>query len=984
MEIPKSEFKVGANSMTFWGTSLYHVHDIGLRIYYSDAAPLLPGNGSDVTPPTGQLTTIIDDATTFAANAGGTLSVNNNKLTLKAENLSADTAYVEFHAWYEGYDEDNDRVFRDWHNRGRNNWWPGGMPGGGAGPGTGGVIDHVGTKAITGGATSAEIVWDIPHVTNQAKIKFKIRVVDTAGNVREAAGGESADFKMMRAAPVNAFILHDFTDFGLYMDNKRPSTVTYYLNLPASVTSTFTDSYLIGAYWNSPQFSINDNALTWPGNSLNWNLGIAKPSKSYLVAGSNKITYSWNPMWGFGAFVEEPGPMIVLRRGSAATDTVAPAVSQQNPAPNATNVSITSSVIAHVSDDIYGVDWTTFKLKINGEDVTAKTQLQGVMGNYRLAYKPQTSFAYGTVYNVEINACDMLGNCMPTAAYKFTTVPPDTTPPTFNNIIATPLSIGANISWTSNEPATSLVDYGQTTGYELGTVEVAGLKTSHLVQLQGLQSGKLYHYRIRGVDAQGNIGQSADATFTTLDFGGFVSDDFRICVLDSSLWQFVNPKNDVTPSLNTEQIEFTIPAGVSHDWSAGGPPRFTQTISNGDLEIEIKFDSVVTQIGQMQGLIIEQDANTYVRVVFERNALGEPIMRTDFVKNGAVEKFILYEFAKTPPTLADPPSYMKISRVADVWKMYWSTDGVTWTFAPVGKSFTMSVLRAGFFGGNSGAAGAQPEHQVVVDYIFNSAAKIVPEDGAPFDIDVTVVGVGAVSKSPDQSAYACDTTVQLNATAEPGWSFAGWSGDATGIAPEIDVVVQGPMDVTAIFTQDQYLLDVIIDNIDSGGAGNVVTKTPQKATYVYGDVVTLEAKPLPGWFFIGWSGDGLAGHENPLTLTMTGDVTITAAFSTNPPPELEAVADQVVKAGQLLTFQVKAADPQGDPVTLSYEALPPGATFADNGDGAGTFHWRPSIWQAGEHTIVFTASDGAVQSSMTVKITVTGMGIALPMIIGSD
>ena len=33
-------------------------------------------------------------------NAGGTLNVNNNKLKLTAD-ISSDTAYVEFHAWYE-------------------------------------------------------------------------------------------------------------------------------------------------------------------------------------------------------------------------------------------------------------------------------------------------------------------------------------------------------------------------------------------------------------------------------------------------------------------------------------------------------------------------------------------------------------------------------------------------------------------------------------------------------------------------------------------------------------------------------------------------------------------------------------------------------------------------------------------------------------------------------------------------------------------
>ena len=35
---------------------------------------------------------------------------------------------------------------------------------------------------------------------------------------------------------------------------------------------------------------------------------------------------------------------------------------------------------------------------------------------------------------------------------------------------------------------------------------------------------------------------------------------------------------------------------------------------------------------------------------------------------------------------------------------------------------------------------------------------------------------------------------------------------------------------------------------------NAVVKSPDQATYVYGDVVQLTAVPQPGWAFVGWSG----------------------------------------------------------------------------------------------------------------------------------
>jgi uncharacterized repeat protein (TIGR02543 family) len=271
----------------------------------------------------------------------------------------------------------------------------------------------------------------------------------------------------------------------------------------------------------------------------------------------------------------------------------------------------------------------------------------------------------------------------------------------------------------------------------------------------------------------------------------------------------------------------------------------------------------------------------------------------------------------------------------------------------------------------------------VVDYIFNSAAKIVPEDGKPMGINVTVVGAGSVAKTPAQPPYQCGDTVALSAAAETGWSFAGWSGDVTGTEPVVNVTITGPMEATAIFTQNQYHLNVNIQNDGDGGAGNTVTRTPQQNTYVYGDEVALEAKPASGWYFIGWSGSGVAGSQNPLTVTMLGDMTIIAAFSTNPPPIFESIAHQTAVIGQSLTFQVEANDPLGEPVTLTYDTLPPGATFVDNGDGTGGFNWWPNVWQAGEHYVTFFASDGQTQSSMIVNVTVAGMGLALPMIIGS-
>src|SRR3989338_4041745 len=92
----------------------------------------------------------------------------------------------------------------------------------------------------------------------------------------------------------------------------------------------------------------------------------------------------------------------------------------------------------------------------------------------------------------------------------------DTTPPSFSNIAATNLTTtAATITWTTNEPATSQVDYGLTASYGSSSPVDSTRVVSHRVSLSGLAPATLYHYRVRSTDAAGNAAASADQTLTT-------------------------------------------------------------------------------------------------------------------------------------------------------------------------------------------------------------------------------------------------------------------------------------------------------------------------------------------------------------------------------------------------------------------------------------------------------------------------------------
>ena len=65
--------------------------------------------------------------------------------------------------------------------------------------------------------------------------------------------------------------------------------------------------------------------------------------------------------------------------------------------------------------------------------------------------------------------------------------------------------------------------------------------------------------------------------------------------------------------------------------------------------------------------------------------------------------------------------------------------------------------------------------------------------------------------------------------------------------------------------------------VNAGGAGSV-TLDPPGGVYDEGTVVSLTATPEAGWVFSGWSGD-LNGSDNPASITMDGNKTVTATFS---------------------------------------------------------------------------------------------------------
>jgi hypothetical protein len=93
----------------------------------------------------------------------------------------------------------------------------------------------------------------------------------------------------------------------------------------------------------------------------------------------------------------------------------------------------------------------------------------------------------------------------------------------------------------------------------------------------------------------------------------------------------------------------------------------------------------------------------------------------------------------------------------------------------------------------------------------------------------------------------------------------------------------------------------------------------------------------------------------------------------NLPPVLQPLGNQMVSEDGLLSIQVVATDPDGDPIALEATGVPRDASFQDNGDGTGDFVWMPGFDQAGNYEVMFKATDAGnppASDSQTITITV--------------
>ncbi len=233
------------------------------------------------------------------------------------------------------------------------------------------------------------------------------------------------------------------------------------------------------------------------------------------------------------------------------------------------------------------------------------------------------------------------------------------------------------------------------------------------------------------------------------------SDDFSAAGLNTSLWTVIDPLGDSTVSMDGTRLNISVPAGVSHDiWSSGNfAPHVMQAIDNSDFEVETKFESGLTLQYQLQGILVQQDASNFIRA--------------DFYTDGANNNLFVATFANGSPTVVSSTvvssadiQYLRVTRSGNQWTVAYSLDGINWTVT-TSFSYTLTTSAIGVFAGNAGSN--PPAHTAIIDYFFNTASPISPEDGGG-SADTTPPVISGVTTTPGTTQIQVDWATDEPAT----------------------------------------------------------------------------------------------------------------------------------------------------------------------------------------------------------------------------
>jgi len=158
-------------------------------------------------------------------------------------------------------------------------------------------------------------------------------------------------------------------------------------------------------------------------------------------------------------------------------------------------------------------------------------------------------------------------------------------------------------------------------------------------------------------------------------------------------------------------------------------------------------------------------------------------------------------------------------------------------------------------------------------FTINANSNITVEFDPIPTCALTITDVGSGNVNPGTGNYTCGTVLTLQATANAGYGFSGFSGDLVSTANPSTITLANNMNITATFTQGSTC--ALTTSVTGSG-----TITPSSGAWACGTTIAIQADAAAKNLFNGWGG-ALSGTTTPTTLTMSANENVTAAFVVN-------------------------------------------------------------------------------------------------------
>jgi hypothetical protein len=221
-------------------------------------------------------------------------------------------------------------------------------------------------------------------------------------------------------------------------------------------------------------------------------------------------------------------------------------------------------------------------------------------------------------------------------------------------------------------------------------------------------------------------------------------------------------------------------------------------------------------------------------------------------------------------------------------------------------------------------------------------------------------GGGSVTLSPSGGVYDSGTVVTLTASPTSGYDFSNWSGGATGTSNSVSVTMTGNKSVTANFAVKKSKFTLTTSVQPTGGGS--ISLSPSGGTYDSGTVVTVTASPASGYSFSNWSG-GATGTSKSVTVTMTGNKSVTANFLSAPEITKHPIS-RTVEEGITVTFSVAATGSN-----LTYQWKQEGKNVGSNSN---TYSFTATLSNDGDEIwcVISNAAGSVISNSAYLTVTI--------------